>query len=99
MFHSLSVISQKQIAPDPVLALFGVKTIMLKLSNNQYNMVHFVTLLARRLILLNKTERPTNPLHFAERGDKACTVRKNLILTERRGDYILYDMAACYRLF
>lgn len=64
IFQSLSEILQENIKPDPVLALFGVGSAAMELilSNNQKNVICFVTLLARRIILLNWKQK--NPPAF-----------------------------------
>lgn len=52
IFQTLSKILKKQLKPEPIWALFGVKPVNVQLSDTQNSMVGFVTLLARRLILL-----------------------------------------------
>ncbi|CAI5647285.1 unnamed protein product [Oreochromis niloticus] len=52
IFKTLSDIFKKQLPPDPVMALFGV-AIVKYLNNKQVCVLSFITLLARRLILLN----------------------------------------------
>ena len=53
IFKSLSDIVGKPLDPDPLTAVFGVRGPNVRLSSVQNIMVTFVTLLARRLILLN----------------------------------------------
>ncbi|CAI5697409.1 unnamed protein product [Oreochromis niloticus] len=63
IFKTLSDIFKKQLPPDPVMALFGVATVKY-LNNKQVCVLSFITLLARRLILLNwKNKAP--PTHSA----------------------------------
>ena len=49
----MSDIVEKPFDPDPLTAILGVMGPNVKMSKAKYNMVTFVTLLARRLILLN----------------------------------------------
>ncbi len=53
VFQLLSEVLGKQLDPDPILAVFGVSSDNMDLSKNQHIMLGFVSLLARRLILLN----------------------------------------------
>lgn len=48
--------------PDPLTTLFGIKGFDLVLTSLQHNMILFVTLLARRLILVNwkQTQAPAH---------------------------------------
>lgn len=52
IFKSLSDITGKNIEPTPLTALFGVSPTQAQLSVLEMDLVSFVTLLARRLILL-----------------------------------------------
>lgn len=67
IFNLLSHICHAQLHLDPVLALFGVPPVTTNLSNKQKLVIRFVTVLSRRLILLNwnKKNPPTyiNLLH------------------------------------
>lgn len=60
-FQALSEVLIKQIARGPNQTLFWVKAATLELSNNQYMLIWFALLLARKLILLNwkQTKPPT----------------------------------------
>lgn len=59
VFQSLSDIINKPLDPDPASALLGIHITDPSLSNNQHRIITFVTLLARRLILLNwKQQKP-----------------------------------------
>ena len=62
IFKSLSDIIEKPFDPDPLTAVLGIIRPGVKLSTFQYSMIKFVTLLARRLILLNwkQTQVPTH---------------------------------------
>lgn len=64
IFQTLSKILKKQIKPDPVLALFGVRPVAVQLSDTQDRMIRFVTLMARRLILLCWKQKK-KPSHLA----------------------------------
>ena len=64
IFQSFSDIMGRVVDPSPLTAIFGVKEPGLVLSSCQYTMITFISLLARRLILLNwKQARP--PAHSA----------------------------------
>lgn len=63
IFKTLSDIFKKQLPIDPVMALFGVATVK-QLNNKQICALSFITLLARRHILLN-WENKAPPTHSA----------------------------------
>lgn len=52
IFDTLSEICHTQVEPDPLTALFGVSSPTIQLTNMNKGVIAFVTLLARRLILL-----------------------------------------------
>ena len=62
IFASLSAIVGQIIEPTPLGALFGVFPSMPSLSKSERDVLAFVTLLARRLILIN-WKSPTSPSH------------------------------------
>ena len=62
IFISLSEISGEDVEPCPVGALFGVFPLLPSLSRAKKDAMAFVTLLARRLILL-KWKSPVSPSH------------------------------------
>ena len=65
IFQSFSDIIGRVIDPKPLTTIFGVKEPDLVLSNSQYNMITFISLLGRRLIVLNwKQARPRLTLPF-----------------------------------
>lgn len=53
IFSTLSEVCDTQIKPDPFIALFGVPSPTLQLTNINKDFIAFVTLLARRLVLLS----------------------------------------------
>ncbi|KAI9999558.1 hypothetical protein NQD34_018412 [Periophthalmus magnuspinnatus] len=62
IFETLTVILKTPIPMDPITALFGVPPANVNLNSKQKNILSYVTLLARRLILLNwKNKNP--PTH------------------------------------
>lgn len=89
IFQTLSEVLQKQLKPDTILAVFGVKVATTELSNKQYVLICFVTLLAQRLILLNwKQKNP--PTHSTLLTD----VMKHLQLA--KCEHVQCDMATVY---
>lgn len=59
IFDMMSDVCQVRLCPAPVLALFGAPSAMLELSSKQKTVIRFVTVLSRRLILLNwKNKNP-----------------------------------------
>lgn len=62
IFRSLSKVTQKSIEPNAMIALFGTSPPTISLSSSEAAFVAFVTLLARRLILL-KWKSPIPPSH------------------------------------
>lgn len=67
VFGLLSDVCGAQLRPDPMLALFGIPPVTVNLVNKQKTVIKFVSVLARRLILLhwNKKKPQTffNLLH------------------------------------
>lgn len=63
IFDSLSEVTGKRIVPDAITALFGVTPVTMPLSAELKIFIAFVSLLARRLILLN-WKSPTPPSHI-----------------------------------
>lgn len=65
IFHSLSNIVGQRVEPTPLGALFGVFPSLPSLSRSEKDVLAFVTLLARRLILTNwKTPSPPSYTHW-----------------------------------
>ncbi len=62
IFVGISCVCKKRISPNPIMAIFGTSPEGITLSTNQANMVAFVTLLARKLILVN-WRSPKAPTH------------------------------------
>ena len=62
IFGSLSRVTHKLIEPNATIALFGVSPPSIPFSSSESAFISFVTLLARRLILL-KWKSPTPPSH------------------------------------
>lgn len=62
IFDTISKVYKRNIEPDPVIALFGATRQIPSLSSGQKSFIAFVTLLARRLILL-KWKSAIPPTH------------------------------------
>ncbi|KAG7512241.1 hypothetical protein JOB18_024128 [Solea senegalensis] len=62
VFDGISYVCKKRINPDPIMAIFGAVPEGITLSASQANMGAFVTLLARKLILVN-WKSPNAPTH------------------------------------
>lgn len=96
IYTKLCLVIQKRLEPDPALTVFGVKAVMINLSNNKHMFCDIVATNTDFVKL--ETEKPTSPINFAERCDETFTLRKKLILIEERGEYSLFDMATLYKL-
>ena len=62
IFNTLSELSSTQIEPDPFIALFRVSLPTIQLTKMNKDVIAFVTLLARRFILL-RWKSPAAPSH------------------------------------
>lgn len=82
------------------MAKFRVKAFNIEVSNNQYNLISLVTLLARTLILLNWKQR-NPPTHLALVRDVMghLKLEKNVIFTEREYKQVLFNFVTFHRLF
>lgn len=65
IFDTISKVYKKNIEPNPVIALFGVTSQIPSLSSGEKSFIAFVSLLARRLILLKwKSVAPPTHVHW-----------------------------------
>lgn len=93
IFGSLSKITGKLIEPNPLIALFGVTPPTVSISSLETKLTAFVTLLARRLILL-KWKSPTPPSHTLWLREVLNFVKleKNQVHFEGLPDKVLQDL-------
>ncbi len=67
VFETFSYICEKEIEPDPIIAVFGVTSENLLLPPGQSDALAFSSLLARRLILLQwKSNKPPTHVKWVE---------------------------------
>lgn len=98
VFQTLSKFLKYQLKPEPILPLSGVGSVDVQLSDTQTRMFCFVTLMARRLILLCWKQK-TPPSHWTLIKDIMGHLGGNLICIKGKSGHVLPNLTVYYKAF